>query len=72
MALGAQYGRLDGMLAYALFCAYERTGEARFYAAARTITDEMLAIPTWQCRLNGGLMVAMVAMTPKPRASRPL
>jgi len=53
------YSPFDGMLAYALFSAYERTGEARFYAAARTITDEMLAIPTSQCRLNGGLMVAM-------------
>jgi hypothetical protein len=53
------YSPFDGMLAYALFSAYERTGEARFQAAARTITDDMLAIPTWECRLNGGLMVAM-------------
>jgi hypothetical protein len=49
----------DGMLAYSLLSAYETTGEARFLAAAREVTDEMLAIPTSQCRLNGGLMVAM-------------
>ncbi len=53
------YSPFDGMLAYALFSAWELTGEARFHAAARAITDEMLAIPTWECRLNGGLMVAM-------------
>jgi hypothetical protein len=49
----------DGMLAYSLFAAWETTGEARFLVAAREVGDEMLAIPTWECVLNGGLMVAM-------------
>jgi hypothetical protein len=53
------HGPFDGMLSYSLFAAYETTGEARFLAAARDVGDEMLAIPTWQCVLNGGLMVAM-------------
>ncbi len=49
----------DGMLAYALLEAYEVTNEARFYVAAADVEDEMLAIPTYQCVLNGGLMVAL-------------
>lgn len=51
----------DGMLAYALLSAYETTGETRFLAAGREVTDDVLAIPTEQCVLNGGLMVAMAA-----------
>ena len=53
------YTPFDGMLAYALLETYETTGEARFLAAGRQVTDDMLAIPTSQCVLNGGLMVAM-------------
>jgi hypothetical protein len=49
----------DGMLAYSLLAAYETTGEARFLDAGREITLELIAIPTSQCKLNGGLMVAM-------------
>jgi len=49
----------DGMLAYALLAAGERTGEARFTDVGRAMSDELFQIPTWQCRLNGGLMVAM-------------
>jgi hypothetical protein len=49
----------DGMLGYSLLAAYEVTHEARHLAAARLVVDEMLAIPTEECILNGGLMVAM-------------
>ncbi|MBI5710057.1 MAG: hypothetical protein HZC42_07105 [Candidatus Eisenbacteria bacterium] len=49
----------DGMLGYSLLAAYGATGEARFLAAGRTVLDELMAIPTGQCILNGGLMVAM-------------
>ncbi|MGH7724347.1 MAG: FlgD immunoglobulin-like domain containing protein [Candidatus Eiseniibacteriota bacterium] len=53
------HGPFDGMLAYCFWAAYEATGEQRYFDAARLVTDEMLAIPTSQCLLNGGLMVAM-------------
>ncbi len=49
----------DGMLAYSLLLAYDVTHEARFLAHGAEITTELIAIPTSQCRLNGGLMVAM-------------
>jgi hypothetical protein len=49
----------DGMLAYSLLAAYEATGEARFLATGTTLANELEAIPTSQCVLNGGLMVAM-------------
>ncbi len=49
----------DGMLGYCLLEAHAATGEPRFLAAARTVMDELMAIPTRQCILNGGLMVAM-------------
>ena len=49
----------DGMLAYSLLAAYEITGEGRFLDAGWQVTREMLAIPTSECVLNGGLMVAM-------------
>ena len=49
----------DGMLGYSLLAAYAATHEARHLAAARVVVDEMLAIPTEQCILNGGLMVAL-------------
>lgn len=53
------YTPFDGMLAYALLAAYEATGEARFLASGTILVDEVKAIPTGQCVLNGGLMVAM-------------
>jgi hypothetical protein len=53
------YSPFDGMLAYALLGAYETTGEARFLAVGTQVTNDLLAIPTGQCVLNGGLMVAM-------------
>lgn len=53
------YTPFDGMLAYALLGAYERTGAARFRDAAYGMTADLLAIPTGECVLNGGLMVAM-------------
>jgi hypothetical protein len=53
------YTPFDGMLAYALLGAYETTREARFLEVGAQVTSDMLAIPTAQCRLNGGLMVAM-------------
>ncbi len=49
----------DGMLAYSLLGAYETTRLPRFLDAGTEVTAEMLAIPTSQCVLNGGLMVAM-------------
>jgi FlgD Ig-like domain len=49
----------DGMLAYSLLGAYEITRDARFLDAGRSITSDLLAIPTSECILNGGLMVAM-------------
>jgi hypothetical protein len=49
----------DGMLGYAMLSAFEATGEPRFQAAAAQVVDELLTIPTSQCILNGGLMVAM-------------
>jgi hypothetical protein len=49
----------DGMLAYALLGAYEITGEPRFLDAGAAVTNDLLAIPTSQCILNGGLMAAM-------------
>lgn len=49
----------DGMLAYSLLGAYDVTGEPRFLAHGTAIVEELLAIPTVQCRLNGGLMLAM-------------
>ena len=49
----------DGMLAYSLLGAYEITLEQRFLDAGSQMMSELLAIPTYQCVLNGGLMVAM-------------
>lgn len=49
----------DGMLAYSLLGAWDATGEQRFLDRGAEITAELLAIPTSQCRLNGGLMLAM-------------
>jgi hypothetical protein len=49
----------DGMLAYSLLGAYEITREQRFLDAGSSMIDEVLAIPTPECILNGGLMVAM-------------
>jgi len=49
----------DGMLGYALLEAYEITGLTRFLDAGRTIVFELIDIPTEQCVLNGGLMLAM-------------
>ncbi len=53
------YTPFDGMLAYALLGAYEITHEARFLDAGTAIVNDLLAIPTNECVLNGGLMVAM-------------
>ena len=49
----------DGMLAYSLLGAYEITHEQRFLDAGTLMTNDLLDIPTSQCLLNGGLMVAM-------------
>jgi hypothetical protein len=49
----------DGMLAYSLLGAYEITHEQRFLDAGSQMMNDLLAIPTSQCVLNGGLMVAM-------------
>jgi hypothetical protein len=49
------------MLAYSLLGAYEVTREPRFLDAGSRITSDLVAIPTSECVLNGGLMVAMAA-----------
>lgn len=49
----------DGMLAYSLLGAWDVTREPRFLDHGAAITSELMAIPTPQCRLNGGLMLAM-------------
>jgi hypothetical protein len=49
----------DGMLAYSLLGAYEITHQQRFLDAGSSMMSDLLAIPTSQCVLNGGLMVAM-------------
>jgi hypothetical protein len=49
----------DGMLGYALLQAFERSGDSSFLDAGGLVVAEMKAIPTYQCVLNGGLMVAM-------------
>src|SRR5262245_53241889 len=49
----------DGMLAQSLLAAYETTGETRFLDVGARVTRDLLAIPTGECVLNGGLMVAM-------------
>lgn len=53
------YSPFDGMLAYSLLGAWEATHEARFLDHGTQITDDLIAIPTSQCVLNGGLMLAM-------------
>jgi hypothetical protein len=53
------YTPFDGMLAYSLLGAYEITHEQRFLDAGSRMMSDLLAIPTSQCVLNGGLMVAM-------------
>ena len=53
------YGPFDGMLAYSLLGAYEITHEERYRDAGSLMISDLLAIPTSQCVLNGGLMVAM-------------
>jgi len=49
----------DGMLAYSLLGACDVTGERRYLDAASPIMRDLLDLPTSQCVLNGGLMVAM-------------
>jgi hypothetical protein len=49
----------DGMLAYSLLGAFEITREQRFLDAGAQVMNDLLAIPTSQCLLNGGLMTAM-------------
>jgi len=49
----------DGMLAQSLLAAYATTGETRFLDVGAQVTRDLLAIPTSECVLNGGLMVAM-------------
>lgn len=49
----------DGMLAYSLLGAYDVTHEQRFLDYGAAITADLMAIPTYQCVLNGGLMLAL-------------
>jgi hypothetical protein len=47
------------MLACSLLGAYEITRQTRFLDAGSAVMTDLLAIPTSECILNGGLMVAM-------------
>jgi hypothetical protein len=49
----------DGMLAQSLLAAYASTADQRFLDVGTRVTRDLLAIPTGECVLNGGLMVAM-------------
>ena len=49
----------DGMLALSLLVGWEVTGDPQHRAAAASVVAELKAIPTYECVLNGGLMVAM-------------
>jgi hypothetical protein len=49
----------DGMLGYSLVLGFEFSRDSTHLAAAQVIVDELKAIPTSECILNGGLMVAM-------------
>ena len=49
----------DGMLGYALLGAHEITGDARYLAAATTITDRCRWLDGWTNTLNWGLMCAL-------------
>ncbi|HEY2955615.1 MAG TPA: T9SS type A sorting domain-containing protein [Candidatus Eisenbacteria bacterium] len=49
----------DGMLGYAFFEAWDATGDARYFDAARAIVVELEAQPGSELILNGGLMAAM-------------
>lgn len=49
----------DGMLGYSLLEAAELTSDSVAFAAGETVVAELEAIPTSECILNGGLMVAM-------------
>ncbi len=53
------HGPFDGMLGCSLLDAYEATGDARYLEAGGIVVDELMTIPTRECILNGGLMVAL-------------
>ena len=53
------HGPFDGMLATSLLEAFRATGDSTYLAAGRTVVEELEAIPTSQCLLNGGLMAAL-------------
>ena len=53
------YTPFDGMLAHSLLGAYEITRQQRFLDAGSAVMRDLLALPTSECILNGGLMVAM-------------
>ena len=55
------FSPFDGMLAYSLLGAYEISRDPRFLDTGTLMMNDLLAIPTSQCVLNGGLMVAMAA-----------
>jgi len=55
----SSHGPFDGMLACSFLEAFRATGDSIYLGAGRTMVEELEAIPTSQCVLNGGLMVAM-------------
>lgn len=58
----SSHGPFDGMLACSLLEAFRATGDSTYLTAGRTMVEELEAIPTSQCVLNGGLMVAMATV----------
>jgi hypothetical protein len=52
-------GPFDGMLGYSLLSGFEETRDSSLLEAGHVVINELMGIPTYQCVLNGGLMLAM-------------
>lgn len=52
-------GPFDGMAGLSLLQAYEATGDSTYLDEGRTVVSRLLALPSWDTVLNGGLMAAM-------------
>src|SRR4030095_16855366 len=56
---GFSNSAFDGMLGYALLCAYEISGDPRYRSAADVVVKRCLRLQGWDLTLNWGLMGAM-------------
>jgi hypothetical protein len=52
-------GPFDGMLGLSLLQGFEQTHDSTMFKAGGVVMNELMGIPTYQCVLNGGLMLAM-------------